>query len=371
MHDVVPSPRYGLASLKPLSPNLSAEVRDWVTELRVVWVATGLSMNQFASIYPIDKGTVSRYLNGERVPADRWFLDKLLAMQADSGKPVTNEVREHFTGLHMRALETAHPHEYRVRRVKDALEAALTGKREAERYVEDLTIQLVERNREIQELNDDKRRLRAAMDDDYERLCREVEEITHQRELARERASSAERRCEMLEGLLDDMEVDPDAVNEGKDSPFPVHNPEAVSAQLRKLQVEGKWDQIVALAEKAAAHAPVSDVRQLGELINAMREVGAMEEGGRLAHRASTAGRLSRDDLRRLEPEALVHLLRNLHAVGADDLVRWMAEDAVSCAWRGTKNDVQDIIHVLNIAGREDQATKLAREAWQMQVKSG
>ncbi len=88
------------ASLKPLDPGLSVEVLDWVGELRMIWVAIGLSMNQFASLHPIDKGTISRYLNGQRVPRDHWFLDKLLAIHADSGNPLTPAVREHLTTLH-------------------------------------------------------------------------------------------------------------------------------------------------------------------------------------------------------------------------------------------------------------------------------
>jgi hypothetical protein len=31
--------------LKPLDTRVSAEVLDWVSELRTIWAATGLSMN--------------------------------------------------------------------------------------------------------------------------------------------------------------------------------------------------------------------------------------------------------------------------------------------------------------------------------------
>lgn len=55
------------------------------------------SVRQSASI---GKGTISRYLNGQRVPRDRWFLDRLLAIQSDNGNPVTLAVREHLTRLH-------------------------------------------------------------------------------------------------------------------------------------------------------------------------------------------------------------------------------------------------------------------------------
>ena len=202
------------ADLKPLAPGLSPEVLDWAGELRTIWVATGLSMNEFASLHPVDKGTISRYLNGQRVPRDRWFLDKLLAIQADYGQPVTPAVREHLAELQLRALEVAHPHEYRVRRVSDQLEIAITGKLEAERYARALEEQLADRNRQVSQLAAAKGRLRAAwgadrvaMQADCERLIREIGQIAGDLYLAQERAAQAEQRCRLLEGLLDDLDT--------------------------------------------------------------------------------------------------------------------------------------------------------------------
>jgi diguanylate cyclase (GGDEF)-like protein len=202
------------SDLKPLPSGLSAEVVDWADELRMIWAGTGLSMNQFASLHPIDKGTISRYLNGQRVPRDRWFLDKLLAIQADYGQPVTPAVREHLATLQLRALAVAHPHEYRVRRVSDELEIALTGKLEAERYVRALEEQLTDRNRQVSELTEAKGLLRAAwnadrvaMQADCERLTRELGQLAGQLHLARERTAQAERRCQLLEDLLDHLDA--------------------------------------------------------------------------------------------------------------------------------------------------------------------
>ena len=193
---------------------------EWAGELRVIWDATGLSMNQFASLHgAADKGTISRYLNGQRVPREPWFLDKLLAVQADNGQPVTPAVREHLERLQLRALEVTHPHEYRVRLANDELKIALTGQREAERYARDLEEQIAERNRQILELGEDKGRLQAAWDADYERLTREIGEISGQLLLARERAAQAERRCQLLDDILDRLEAthrkDPDDDLEG------------------------------------------------------------------------------------------------------------------------------------------------------------
>lgn len=47
--------RRPVSVLRPLSPTLSVEVREWVAELRVIWAAAGLSLNQFASVHPIDE----------------------------------------------------------------------------------------------------------------------------------------------------------------------------------------------------------------------------------------------------------------------------------------------------------------------------
>ena len=192
--------------LKPLDPDLRPEVRLWVDELRAVWQATGLSMGQFAVLHPFDKGTISRYLSGHRVPGERHFLDTLLTTLESYRRPVTPAVREYLTGLQMRALEAAHPHEYRVRLVKDELEAALTGRLEADRYARALEEQLAERNREIQELTEDRNRLRATLDAEYARLVQEVEKLSQDLALARSRSARADQRCAELEAVLDLMD---------------------------------------------------------------------------------------------------------------------------------------------------------------------
>lgn len=208
----VPSP--GLA---PLSADLGLEVFAWATELRALFAATVLSISRFVRLHPhIDKGTVSRYLSGKRVPRDKWFLETLLSVQADVGKATTSEVRGHLTGLQLDALLTAHPHEYKIRIISDDLETAVTGQREAERYARGIEERLAERGRRIQELDADLRRLRAAWNDDragtraeHDRLAREIADLTEQLRWARERAIQSEHRCQHLEDLIDRLDVQP------------------------------------------------------------------------------------------------------------------------------------------------------------------
>jgi hypothetical protein len=254
------------SALKPLDPDLRPEVRVWVDELRAVWQATGLSMGQFAVLHPFDKGTVSRYLSGHRVPGERHFLDTLLTTLESYGRPVTPAVREYLTGLQMRALQAAHPHEYRVRLVKDDLEAALAGRLEAERYARALEEQLAERNREIQDVTEDRNRLRATMDAEYARLIREVEELSRDLALVRSRSVRADQRCAELEAVLD--LIDPDTDRDASATPavpyadwggiasrvLPLDDPYAVADFLSLLDRLGLRDHAGQLADRVVAH---------------------------------------------------------------------------------------------------------------------
>ena len=255
--------------LKPLDPDLRPEVRAWVDELREVWQATGLSMGQFAVLHPFDKGTISRYLSGHRVPGERHFLDTLLATLETHGRPVTPAVRECLTSLQMRALEAAHPHEFRVRLVKDELEAALTGRLEAERYARALEEQLAGRNREIQELNEDRNRLRATMDAEYARLIQEIEKLSQDLALARSRSVRADQRCAELEAVLDLMDQSYSDLSRDVDVPpavpyadwgsiasrvLPLADPYAVADFLSLLDRLGLRDYAKQLADRVIAH---------------------------------------------------------------------------------------------------------------------
>jgi hypothetical protein len=255
--------------LKPLDPDLRPEVRVWVDELRAVWQATGLSMGQFAVLHPFDKGTVSRYLSGHRVPGERHFLDTLLTTLESYGRPVTPAVREYLTGLQMRALEAAHPHEYRVRLVKDELEVALTGKLGAERYARALEEQLAERNREIQELTEDRNRLHATWDTEYARLIQEIDKLSQELAQARSRSSRADQRCAELEAVLDLMDQAYSDQGQEADAPpavpyadwgsiasyaLPLEDPYAVADFLSLLDRLGLRDYARQLADRVVAH---------------------------------------------------------------------------------------------------------------------
>jgi transcriptional regulator with XRE-family HTH domain len=268
------------AGLKPLDPDLRLEVRTWVDELRAVWQATGLSMGQFAVLHPFDKGTISRYLSGQRVPGERHFLDTLLTTLDSYGRPVTPAVRDYLTGLQMSALEAAHPHEYRVRLVKDELEIALTGKQEAERYARALEKQLADRSREMQEMTEDRNRLRATLDAEYARLIQEVDELTVDLDLARSRSVRAEQRCVELESVLDLM-----------DQAFPEESEDAEVPAGVSYQ---DWGRI------ALRVLPPDDPYAVADFLSLLHRLGLRDHAGELADRVIahiSAKRSTSDDM--------------------------------------------------------------------------
>lgn len=288
--------RRSIAELKPHDPALKAEVREWVDALRTVWLAAGLSMGEFAVLHrPIDKGSISRYLSGKRVPRDPWFLDKLLAIVARKGHPVTPQVREHLNRLQLRALEAAHPYEYKVRRVRDELEIAVTGKIEAERYARALEEQLAECNREIQRLTEDEDRLRATWDSEYERLTTENEKLTRQLAAAKQRRSAAERRCMELGSVLDLVDQ--------------AHQDESLTADSRSVD----WDDIV-------LQFPLDDLNAVADFLSMLDRLDLRDQAGALSDRVVahiSDPRHSPSGMK--HDEGLLHLLATMKGHGLHD----------------------------------------------------
>ncbi|WP_433478763.1 hypothetical protein ACQPZP_18010 [Spirillospora sp. CA-142024] len=325
MTDIAPRSPAGpgpLGALKPLDPELSPEVQAWAQEVRTLWSAVGMSVNRFARLNHIDKGTVSRYLNGRRVPGDRWFLDRLLAIQAEKGKQVSPQVREHLTGLQLEALQAAHPHEYRVRLVRDELDAAVVGQREAERYAAHLEHQLADRIRQLDEFAGRHGRLkaawdadRAAMQEDRDHLTAEIADLAHQLDHARQRATDTEQRCQELEQLLDQLE---EPSPPGPADPLPdvdFTSPVSVATLLTALWEVGAAKQARALADRAVTGCPVTHPAGVATLLKAMWQVGAADQARALADRAVTGSPVNDFD-------AVTTLLSAMWEIGAEEQTR-------------------------------------------------
>jgi len=285
--DITPKP---YSELESLDPSLSLEVRAWVSELRTVWAATGLSISRFARLYKgNDKSTISRYLNGKRVPQSRWFLDTLLTHLANVGKDVRPEVREHLNLLQLRAMEVTHPHQYKVRRVSDELEIAVTRLQEAERHARNLETQLALRMRQLQEVEDRKDQFRAAWENEHTtrqaektRFCGEITDLARQLHGAQDRVVQAENRCQELERLLDQLDHHYSVEQDDAISNISVNNLQSVARLLVELSNMGATDHVVALAKRIATGVRMSacldEPEALELLLNSMKSVGVREQ---------------------------------------------------------------------------------------------
>jgi hypothetical protein len=196
----------------------------------------------------------------------------------------------------MRALEAAHPHEYRVRLVKDELEVALTGRLEAERYARTLEGQLAERNREIQELTDDRNRLRAALDAEYARLVQEIEQLSTDLALARSRSARADQRCAELEAVLDLL-----------DEAYPEQEQEQEAEVLSAAPYAG-WGSI-------AAHVlPLDDPYAVADFLSLLDRLSLRDHAGQFADRVIahfSDRRRSPDDI--IKQDGLLPLLATMN----------------------------------------------------------
>ncbi|TMR07373.1 hypothetical protein ETD83_01100 [Actinomadura soli] len=366
------------SGFRALSADLSPEVATWARELRTIWTAAGMTINRFAGRYPVDKGTLSRYLNGKRVPRDQWFLNTLLAIQAEQGKEVSQEVRDHLTELHLEALKVAHPHEYRVRVVSEELELALVGQHEAERYARALEEQLAERIRQVEELTDQHGRLRAAWDVDRaameaekDRLEQEIAALEHRLRQAQERIAQTEHRCRQLEDILshlqdgqsgdtaDSTHSDTSAGGAaGSVSDLPLTTPEIAAEMLAAFRKAGARPQALALAVRAVTEVSVTtDPGDVARLLEELRELKADDAARTWAERAVPVVRVT-------APSEAARLLAELRQARAQDLaLEWAPRIVAEVSLTSDTGDVATLLEELRRLGVQKPAWALAEWA--------
>ncbi|MFE6049409.1 PAS domain S-box protein [Kitasatospora sp. NPDC056446] len=100
------------------------EVEAFVGFLHQLFEALGISLTRLSTRVCRDKGSVSRYLSGERIaPTD--FVDALLQQVAElNGNPVTDSVRAQAHQLRLEALRVRNPSHHQLDRLRESLGAA-------------------------------------------------------------------------------------------------------------------------------------------------------------------------------------------------------------------------------------------------------
>ncbi|MFG3722552.1 hypothetical protein ACGF8D_32665 [Streptomyces massasporeus] len=212
-----------MTGLDPLGDDIRPEVRELAETLRMLFASLKISLRRYAARTHSDPGTVSRYLNGKRVPP--WsFVTGLLTQVADHrGEPVTAEVSSRLRMLHSTAV-SAGTRNHRVHELQQLLEEQDQQVRDSQASEQELEEELRELQRRFDMVETQLRTLGAARATDREEhrlamdqarteqarlraerdsLRQEITSLRTQLADAQQATTLAEERCAHLERLLD------------------------------------------------------------------------------------------------------------------------------------------------------------------------
>ncbi|MFF7046554.1 hypothetical protein ACIP4T_32180 [Streptomyces massasporeus] len=215
-----------MSGLDPLGDDIRPEVRELAETLRMLFASLKISLRRYAARTHSDPGTVSRYLNGKRVPP--WsFVTGLLTEVADHrGEPVTAEVSSRLRMLHSTAV-SASTRNHRVQELQQLLEEQNQQVRDSQASERELEKELHELQRRFDMVETELRALEAARATDREEhhvavdqaraeqarlraerdsLRREITSLRTQLADAQQATALAEEHCARLELLLDAAE---------------------------------------------------------------------------------------------------------------------------------------------------------------------
>jgi chromosomal replication initiator protein DnaA len=212
-----------MGSLVPLGGDLPDESRALAEALRGLFDGLGLSVRRYATRRHRDAGSVSRFLNGSRVPPWEFVSDLISDVTERQGQPPTQEAVDLLRRLHRAALAESGSAFSRVQLLEDqladadrrsmestavvrALERALA---DAQHRAADLELQIRQlHGRQNDSIAEKDKSLRLYEDQvtallrERQNLLREVEALSEQLLDAHSRRAQAEQRCEELERQL-------------------------------------------------------------------------------------------------------------------------------------------------------------------------
>ncbi|MFE3205669.1 putative bifunctional diguanylate cyclase/phosphodiesterase [Embleya sp. NPDC059237] len=224
-HDELVLPSRGTPTwLKPLKDDLPDEVRDWAEAVRTVFQAFGgLSVRRYSARRHMDPATLSRFLNGTRIP--QWeFVTTLLDDVAEHrGQSYSPDVFEHLRRMHRSALQATGSPFHQLQMLEEQLREADELARQAGAREEELNELLAARQRRITDLENQMKRLRIGadterarmladqehrtrLDGERQRLLAEISQLQEELSGAKSRSAHAEARCAALERRIAEIE---------------------------------------------------------------------------------------------------------------------------------------------------------------------
>ncbi|WP_328837741.1 helix-turn-helix domain-containing protein [Streptomyces europaeiscabiei] len=236
-----------MGELVPLSEGVPPEARELAAELRSFFQSLDISVRRYAARCNYDPATISRYLNGKRVPPWSFIQGLLTEVAEHRGYPVKQGALEVVRRLHRSALQTSNKHLHKVQVLQDKLaeadkeykraelreKALLEAMETRQRRIATLEVETLELNSSILEERNKSESLQrqveliAPTEEELSKLRAEVRELKEQLVRAHELSEQAEARCEELEEQLREAE-------EGARSGQEAREQEQLGAALRE-----------------------------------------------------------------------------------------------------------------------------------------
>ncbi|MDG4857481.1 hypothetical protein P8605_04795 [Streptomyces sp. T-3] len=211
-------------ALEPLGGELPAEARALADALRQLFLGLNVSVRRYAVRRHRDAGTISRYLNGTRIPPWEFVLDLFHDVTDCRGGAPTTATIDHLRELHRSALKASNAGKHRIQLLEDELAEAdrraqnsTTRELAVQDALQDRQHRITDLEMRIRQLEVDRAKERSEVSSALELYDRQLEDLSMERdrlrdeirrlrsELARAHADrlQAEARCDDLERRLE------------------------------------------------------------------------------------------------------------------------------------------------------------------------
>ncbi|MFD0319265.1 response regulator [Streptomyces flavalbus] len=211
-----------MGELRPLGDDLNDASRALAEALRELFESLHLSVRRYAARRRLDPGTVTRYLNGTRLPPWQVISDLFADVAEHRGTAVTTEAIALVRGLYGSAVDAAsspgHAVEILEQQLADAERSSVRGDVLGDALL-DRTQRIADLETRLNQLEADRTAERKRADElahahpdvsgllqERDALQREVERLGAALYEAQAQRAAAEGRCDLLERQLDAVE---------------------------------------------------------------------------------------------------------------------------------------------------------------------
>ncbi|WP_420033016.1 CBS domain-containing protein [Streptomyces sp. cg28] len=216
-----------MGALQPIRDDAPSEVKELAETLRSLFSGLGTSIRRYGVRCNRDPGSVTRYLNGSRVPP-RAFIDGLLRdLTLQREEAPTRETQALLDRQYLAALKSLDTRTSKIHVLEDSLAQAEDYARRQELHVRALERDLIHHQERLAEVVLQIRQLRSAahrseavlaiseadeqdLHSERETLREQVQQLQEEVEEARRLRAVAEKRCVQLEEELALAESDKD-----------------------------------------------------------------------------------------------------------------------------------------------------------------